>query len=56
MICAREVDCFTEPDIGPRRTTWWPAMTTKYYGRMIAAPVVILLSSSVCAFAASFSA
>ena len=51
------MECFTEPEMGPRvRTTWWPAMTTKYYGRKIAAPVVILLSNSVCAFAASFNA
>ena len=32
------------------------AMTAKTYGLKIAAPVVALLSSSICAFAASFSA
>jgi len=32
------------------------AMTVETHGRKIAAPVVILLSNSVCAFAASFSA
>jgi hypothetical protein len=32
------------------------AMTAETYGRKIVAPVVALPSSSVCAFAASFSA
>ena len=57
----RSVNSDTQLRIGEPRdsgfdATHRPGMTENSYGRKIAAPVVALASSSVCAFVASFNA